>query len=337
MNIKREQSLKSYNSFGFEVSAEYFVSVETSAQLHEAISWSKQQKIPCFILGGGSNIVFTKNVTGLVIHIAIQEITAEVKPTHTIVKAGAGELWHGLVAKTLELGIYGLENLALIPGSAGAAPIQNIGAYGVEVGDLLESVEVYDKTTTDIRTLLASECQFGYRDSLFKTPQGENYIVTAITLKLSQQDRPTLSYEALVRSLNEKGIVKPTAKQVFDEVCSIRSAKLPDPQKIGNAGSFFKNPIISRQQLDTLIKKHPGLPHYSDSTGQYKVPAAWLIDRAGWKGYISGHVGVHNAQALVLVNHGGGNGQQIAILANTIKHDILRRYGIHLEREPTLY
>ncbi len=340
MNIESEKSLKLFNSFGFDVSAEFFVSVSSVAELHEAICWSKQKSVATFILGGGSNIVFTRNVSGLVIHIAIKGIDAETDPRpadQIPLRVGAGEQWHALVATTLKLNYFGLENLALIPGSAGAAPIQNIGAYGVEIAERLNSVEVYSKATGDTLLLNAADCQFGYRHSIFKTAQGADYVVTAINLNLLTRDKPNTTYRALSDALTRKGYLRPTAQQVFDEVCAIRGEKLPDPQQIGNAGSFFKNPIIDRQQLDRLMENNPEIPHYPDKPGHFKVPAAWLIDQAGWKGHQIDNVGVHNAQALVLVNHGDGNGQQIAILANNIKKDILQRYGVLLEREPTLY
>jgi UDP-N-acetylmuramate dehydrogenase len=337
LNIETEKSLKHYNSFGFDISAEYFVSVESVTELHEAISWGNRKSVPTFILGGGSNIVFTRNVNGLVVHINIHGITTQTTADHVKINVGAGESWHGLVAATLKHKYFGLENLALIPGSAGAAPIQNIGAYGVEVAELLDTVEIYHRETGETFSLDNKDCQFGYRHSIFKTTAGSDYIVTAINLRLSEHDNPNISYRALEETLSASGHNSPNAQQVFDAVCAIRSAKLPDPQQIGNVGSFFKNPVINRQQLDALKTDHPQIPHYPDKHGHFKIPAAWLIDQAGWKGHQVDNVGVHNAQALVLVNHGDGNGQQIAILANNIKQDILRRYGVSLEREPTLY
>ena len=337
MKIETEKSLKHYNSFGFDIRAEYFVSVASVTELHEAILWGNRKCVPTFILGGGSNIVFTRNVNGLVVHIDIRGITTEATAGHIKVNVGAGESWHGLVAKTLEQNYFGLENLALIPGSAGAAPIQNIGAYGVEVAELLDTVEIYHRETGETFSLDNQDCQFGYRHSIFKTTAGSDYVVTAINLTLSAHDNPRFSYRALENALTASGHHAPNAQQVFDAVCAIRSAKLPNPQQVGNVGSFFKNPIINRQQLDELKTKHTQIPYYPDKHGHFKIPAAWLIEQAGWKGHQVDNVGVHHAQALVLVNHGGGNGQQIAVLANNIKQDILRRYGVPLEREPTLY
>jgi len=335
--IESNKSLTGYNSFGFDIIAEHFAAVESVDALHEAIQWSKARSLPHLILGGGSNMVFTRNIDGLVIHMAMQGITKSTNNSAVTVNVCAGEEWHPLVKHLLEQGIYGLENLALIPGLAGAAPIQNIGAYGVEVCNALDSVVAYDTATGSEVTIPAADCDFSYRHSLFKTRAGKRYVITAINLILSTIDSPTLTYKALTDAIQQSNNNSPTAQKVFDAVCTIRREKLPDPSVIGNAGSFFKNPIIDRQLFDSLKNMHPELPSFEESSDRFKIPAAWLIDRAGWKGRRFDEVGVHSAQALVLVNHGGGNGQQIAILANNIKQDILQRYGVLLEREPTLY
>jgi len=339
VNIESNKSLRAYNSFGFDIYADWFVSVHTQAQLSEALHWARTSNRATLILGGGSNTVFTRNVNGLVIHIAIEgfEATAASDEDSTLIKVGAGVNWHQLVETTLQQQLYGLENLALIPGSAGAAPIQNIGAYGTELGELLTQVEVLDTRCGETLNLDNSECEFGYRHSIFKTPAGKDYVVTAIQLKLSNKDRPKVEYKALQEILKQKNIEQPNCHQVFTSVCDIRRAKLPDPAHVGNAGSFFKNPVITRQQLDTILADHADLPNFAQPDGSYKVPAAWLIDRAGWKGRRKGPIGVHSEQALVLVNHGDGNGQQIAILADEIRNDILQRFSIALEREPVLY
>lgn len=339
MNIEFSKQLHDYNSFGFDISAEFFVSVRTTTDLKEALEWSRNKNIPSFILGGGSNTVFTRNVVGLVIHIAIDGYSehALADKNYANLKVGAGVNWHQLVIKTLQNKLYGLEHLALIPGCAGAAPIQNIGAYGSEIKDALISVDVLDKTSGELSVLNNSDCHFDYRHSIFKTPAGNDFVVTAINLKLSRLDQPQIKYKALQDALDQRAIENAGSQQIFDSVCEIRRAKLPDPDKLGNAGSFFKNPVISRQLLDTLLQTHKKLPHFEQSDGYFKVPAAWLIDRAGWKGHRKGSVGVHSEQALVLVNLGGGNGQQIAILAEQIRNDIQNQFGIALEREPVLY
>lgn len=334
MHISENVSLRERNSFGFDVSAEYFCTPTSTDEIREALEWQKKHKLPLVILGGGSNTLFTRNVTGLVMHIAIDTVSCDVANNNFVVCAGAGVNWHKLVETTVFNNQFGLENLALIPGNAGAAPIQNIGAYGKELCDNLISVDVLDRHTGESTTLTNSECDFAYRHSLFKTSAGAAFIVTGIKLNLSKDDTPHIHYQALQESLGDSN---PGAESVFNHVCQLRNAKLPDPSVIGNAGSFFKNPLVPRQQVDTLLQQYPELPVYTHSDTHQKVPAAWLIDRAGWKGHRKGDVGVHDRQALVLVNHGGGNGQQIATLAQEIQQDIQNRYNITLEREPVLY
>ncbi len=338
MKISPNQSLKQLNSFGFDVYAEFFTSVTSREELLEALSWSRDNGHDNFILGGGSNTVFTRNVGGLVIHMAIDHfVVSNTATTNVELHVGAGCNWHGLVVNTLERKYFGLENLALIPGSAGAAPIQNIGAYGVELCDFIASVEIIHQQTGDQFTLDARDCDFSYRHSIFKTPAGADFIVTAINLVLCTDAVPTINYQSLVDELDRRGISNPTPGDVYNCVCDVRRSRLPDPAVLGNAGSFFKNPTLNRRQLDSIVKNHPGLPVYKQPEGKVKIPAAWLIEQAGWKGHRSGNVGVHNRQALVLVNHGGGNGQQIARLANAIQSDIKSRFNLELEREPVVY
>jgi UDP-N-acetylmuramate dehydrogenase len=338
MRLEENRSLKQHNSFGFEVNARYFTEVTSEAQLLTSLRWARQKSVPVFILGGGSNIVFTRDVEALVIHIAIMHYSAlSMSDQRVQIRAGAGMIWHALVAKTLSDGYYGLENLALIPGYAGAAPIQNIGAYGSEVKNVLVNVETIDSNSGETRTLSNEECQFCYRHSVFKTHAGANLVVTAITLELSLEDHPRIEYQALKDAVTAAGIANPSATDVFDLVCQIRRSKLPDPSELGNAGSFFKNPVITRQQLDAIATQFSDVPAFSQADGRYKVPAAWLIERAGWKGYRDTGVGVHDRQALVLINHGHGSGQQIAQLADEIKSDIQNRFNVCLEREPVLY
>ncbi len=337
MQPEINKSLRHHNSFGFDVTAEYFTSVGSVAELTEALEWSRRKALPVFILGGGSNTVFTKNVAGLVIHVGITGIRTTAADDTISIDIGAGCNWHKLVVDTLQQGYYGLENLALIPGLAGAAPIQNIGAYGVEISDRLHSVDVIDRHDGKSLTLSHSDCGFGYRHSLFKTDAGRNFVITSVTLNLSATDHTSVNYQALKDALQQRGITTPNAHDVFNCVCAVRASKLPDPQQIGNAGSFFKNPTLNKQQLAQLQSNCAGIPVYPQADDHFKIPAAWLIEKAGWKGHRSGAVGVHNRQALVLVNHGGGNGQQIARLATDIQQDIKTKYNIELEREPGLY
>ncbi len=334
MLIHNNISLRDKNSFGFDVTAEYFCRANSVEEIREAIAWQRQKQLPLFILGGGSNTVFTRNISGLVLHIAIDKLHTDTTGDLVSVFAGAGINWHSLVESTVLKGQYGLENLALIPGNAGAAPIQNIGAYGKELCDNLISVDVLDQQTDELLTLQTDDCQFGYRQSLFKTSAGSKLIVLGIKLQLSTVDTPVINYAALREALPENDI---TAEQVFRQVCALRQSKLPDPAKLGNAGSFFKNPIVESQHVDTLRQQYPHLPVYPQAGGCFKLPAAWLIDQAGWKGHRVNGVGVHDRQALVLVNHGTGNGQQIAILAEEIRADIRQRYNIDLEPEPVIY
>jgi len=334
MQIEKNQSLREYNSFGFDVTAEYFCIASSIEDIQEAIVWSKEKGVSVFILGGGSNTVFTRDVQGLVLHIKIDSLTIQKHNTTATLQVGAGVLWHQLVKDTVFNGLYGLENLALIPGFAGAAPIQNIGAYGRELCDNFISANVIDKNNGEALTIGKDDCQFAYRHSLFKTAAGRNYIVVGITLRLSLQDTPEFGYQGLKEALADAPV---TAENIFTRVCALRSSKLPDPTVLGNAGSFFKNPVIESQQVDTLKAQYPEMPIYPYSGTHKKIPAAWLIDRAGWKGHKNGAVGVHEKQALVLVNHGGGTGQQIAMLATEIQRDIQSRFDIELEREPVHY
>ena len=338
MQISENVSLRERNSFGFDISAEYFCNATSIDDVREALNWQQNKNCPLLILGGGSNTVFTRNVEGLVLHIAIDELSVSVDNTSVTVNAGAGINWHALVESTVYNGHYGLENLALIPGNVGAAPIQNIGAYGKEVCDNLISVDVLHQKTLEVVTLEKSDCDFDYRHSLFKTPSGSELIVLGIRLELSTLDNPVVTYQALKDSLEEDTTdAAPDARSVFTHVSKLRQTKLPDPAALGNAGSFFKNPVVPSQHVDTLRITHPDMPAYPQAGDFYKLPAAWLIDQAGWKGHRCGDVGVHDRQALVLVNHGTGSGQQIATLADEIRMDIKKRFKIELEREPVIY
>ena len=338
MHIEQNRSLKNFNTFGFDIVADYFIEVSSEDELIDALAWGREKTLAIFVLGGGSNTVFTRDVKGVVIYIAIKHYNAVAAANGQInVRVGAGMIWHDLVEQTLSEQYYGLENLALIPGLAGAAPIQNIGAYGVEVSNTLINVETIDKLTGERRTLSCSDCKFSYRHSIFKTTEGANLVVTAITLGLSSDDNPVVHYPALKNALKDAAIANATATDIYNLVCQIRRKKLPDPKQLGNAGSFFKNPIITRHQLDAIASQYSDVPYFKQANGELKIPAAWLIDCAGWKGYRNSHVGVHDRQALVLINHGGGTGQQIASLSDEIKSDIQNRFNVTLEREPVVY
>jgi len=332
-----DYSLRHHNSFGFDVRAEYFVCTQGTEQLRDAVQWARDHDCALHVLGDGSNTVFSSDVDGLVLKIGARQIDSEKLSAQAYrVIADAGVNWHALVEHCLATEQYGLENLAMIPGSAGAAPIQNIGAYGIELAQLLDSVEIFDTTSGQCRQLNAAQCQFSYRHSIFKTRAARNWIVTRIHLNLSAADKPCFHYAALQQSLQAANIQNPASKDVFDHVCKIRSSKLPDPKVLGNAGSFFKNPIVSAEKMAQLLARYPQIAHYPEAEGRAKIAAGWLIEQAGWKGYRRDAVGVHDNQALVLVNYGGGTGQQIATLANDIRVSIREKFDVELEQEPVL-
>ena len=333
--IQEQVSLAQLNSFGFAVSARYFMRAETVADIRQALTFAEQQTLPLLILGGGSNLVFSDDYPGLVLQLCLSGIeTLDEQPEYALVKVAAGENWHELVGWTLQQGYYGLENLSLIPGSVGAAPIQNIGAYGVELESVFDSLEAIDRATGEQVTLTAADCAFGYRDSLFKNAGKDRYVITTVTFKLTKQPSLVTGYGAITDELSRMGVTQPEPQAVADAVCRIRRSKLPDPNELGNAGSFFKNPVVSQQQYDGLAARFPDLVSYPQADGKVKLAAGWLIDQLGWKGKRSGPVGVHEQQALVLVNYGGGNGREILALAQQISDSVQTAYGITLEIEP---
>ena len=328
-------SLAQLNSFGFAVSARYFLRAETVGDIQQALAFIDQHSLPLLILGGGSNLVFSDDYPGLVLQLALTGIEVlDDGPDDCLIKSAAGENWHQLVNWTLQQGYYGLENLSLIPGSVGAAPIQNIGAYGVELNSVFESLTAIDRSTGEEVVLGPAECAFGYRDSVFKGAGKERYIVTAVTLKLTKQPNLDTRYGVISDELNRMGVEQPDPAAVAEAVCRIRRSKLPDPEVLGNAGSFFKNPVVSEQHYQSLRKRFPELVSYPLADGQVKLAAGWLIDQLGWKGKRAGDVGVHDKQALVLVNHGGGNGKDVLMLARDISDSVNETYGIELEIEP---
>ena len=332
--------LKSLNSFGFDVKAKEFIAVESSANLRSAIDYAQAHSLPWFVIGGGSNLVIHNDFPGLTIHVQIMGKKLVSKTaTHAFVDVGAGENWHAFVQWSLDNQLPGLENLALIPGTCGAAPIQNIGAYGCEIGQWIDSVEVLDTYESDEdrmwQTLTRSDCQFQYRHSVFKKDPGR-YIVTQVRLAIPLVWRPNLQYAELAKHVANISPLLP--KDVFAAVCHIRQAKLPDPKVLGNAGSFFHNPIVDESTYLSLKNQFPDLVAYpSDTlngTPQFKLAAGWLIDACGFKGFRQGNVGVYHQQALVLVNYGHGNGKELLDLARTIQEKIHAVYGVDLTQEP---
>jgi len=339
MNIQTHHSLSSLNSFGFSVKAAHYVEVSTDEELIEALATADKENWPVFLLGGGSNLVLTQDIDALVIHPVNQSTHYERQADGTtLVTAHAGKTWHELVLETLDQGLAGLENLSLIPGNTGAAPVQNIGAYGVELVDRLHSVRAYHRPSAEWKTLAPSDCQFAYRDSVFKRNPNE-YVITEVVFKLAPTTKPVAHYAALKNALDEQPMPDDNvarAKLISNTVIRIRQSKLPDPAKLGNAGSFFKNPVVTEAHANSLLKTHPKLVHYPQENGQVKLAAGWLIDSLGFKGRDFGGVGVHADQALVLVHRGGASGADLMALAHQIIDQVQTTFDVSLEIEPVV-
>ena len=335
MAILENVDLQSFNTFGIKVSTARFVtitSLDDAKALFQSPLFKKNKHL---ILGGGSNVLFTKDFDGLVVKVELRgiEILNENEDTVTL-KVGAGENWHQFVLYCVERNWGGVENLSLIPGTVGAAPIQNIGAYGVEIKNIITSVEAMEIDTGEIKTFSNSECNFGYRDSIFKQNEKNKYLISSITLMLTRRNHHfNTSYGAIEETLKQQGISHPTVKSISDAVIQIRRSKLPDPQVVGNAGSFFKNPTIDNKLYESIKKDYPSFPSYPSANGLVKIPAGWLIEQCGWKGKTFDHIGVHKNQALVLVNYGGGEGKKIWQLALDIKASVQQKFNIPLQPE----
>ncbi|UOD27910.1 UDP-N-acetylmuramate dehydrogenase [Massilia violaceinigra] len=337
--ISPDFSLRSVNTFGIDARARAYLRVTQVGQLAQVLADPALAAMPRLLLGGGSNIVLTGDFDGLVLHMAIEgrELAGDAGAGDSgsvLVRAGAGENWHGFVQWTLAQGLGGLENMALIPGTVGASPIQNIGAYGAEVKDLFHSLSVFDVASGALRTMDAAACRFGYRDSVFKHADGAGLVIVDVTFALPRAWAPNLKYAELAQELAAGGLAAPTAQQISDAVVAIRRRKLPDPAQIGNAGSFFKNPVVAGEHCAALLAAHPALVHHRQADGSEKLAAGWLIDQCGWKGRSLGAAGVYEKQALVLVNRGGASGAEVLALARAIQADVLARFGVALETEP---
>jgi UDP-N-acetylmuramate dehydrogenase len=331
MNIIQHQSLKNYNTFGIEARAKEFIAVDTIDSLIEVVASNKE----LFILGGGSNMLLTQDIEKLVVHVDLKgrEII-EQNENFVIVKAQAGENWHEFVLWCIAQDFGGIENLSLIPGNVGTTPIQNIGAYGVEIKDTLYSCEALNRKTLQIETFTNAQCQFDYRESVFKNELKEQYIITAVLFKLTKKDHAvSTTYGAIEAELSKQNIQNPSLKDISNAVIAIRQSKLPDPKELGNSGSFFKNPIISKEAYEKAKALHPDMPHYVVSENSVKVPAGWLIEQAGFKGKRFGDAGVHKNQALVLVNYGTATGAELVALSQNIQQTILTQFGIAIEAE----
>ena len=334
--IRADADLSTLNTLGVAARAAWLAEPTTLDELADCLTWAKAQAQPVLQLGGGSNLVFAADWPGLALRPALtgRELTGE-DADFFHVRAAAGENWHEFVRWTLDQGWPGLENLALIPGVVGAGPIQNIGAYGLELADRVEAVEVLDRSSGEVRQLSRAQCRFAYRDSVFKH-EGRDLVVLSVTFALPRAWQANVQYRDLAEELGRNGVAEPTAREVFDAVVAVRKRKLPDPARTGNVGSFFKNPIVDAQSFAALKAREPELVAYPQADGRFKLAAGWLIDRAGWKGRKMGAAGVHPNQALVLVNNGGASGAEVLALARAIQADIANRFGISLETEPIL-
>lgn len=333
--IQYDFPLRSLNTFGIEAAAKAYLRVTSVDMLSHVKNDEWLGRLPRLVLGGGSNLLLTRDFPGLVLHMCTTgvEVVDEDADT-TYVKAAAGENWHGFVQWTLQRGFGGLENLSLIPGSVGAAPIQNIGAYGVELKDRFHALTAFDFDSGKTFVLDKDACRFGYRDSVFKHERRDNAVILDVTFALPKNWQANLQYADVAKELDARGVSNPSAQEISEAVIAIRTRKLPDPAKIGNAGSFFKNPVVSVTQRDELLKRFPQIVSYPQPDGSVKLAAGWLIDQCGWKGKAMGAAGVYERQALVLVNRGGASGTDIADLAKAIQDDVMSRFGVRLEPEP---
>ena len=333
--MKTNVNLRPYNSFGFDAIAKYFVEINTIDDLQTLIKSGVLQKHKTLILSGGNNILFQKDVfDGLVVYINTKgiEILRE-DGNEVVVRAQAGEDWPEFVRFCVSKGWHGVENLAYIPGKIGAAPIQNIGAYGMELKDSFLQCEAMDLSTGKSKVFTKEDCHFGYRESIFKRELKGQYVITSVDFLLKKNAPLHLEYGNIRSYLEQNGIENPSLQQLHDAICAIRDAKLPDVKQIGSAGSFFKNPVISIEQFEDLQQQYPNIPHYPDTEGMVKVPAGWLIEQAGWKGWRDEHVGVYDKQALVLVHYGGGTGLDIVELAHKIQDSVEKKFGIRISPE----
>lgn len=332
--IQKDIALKSFNTLALPSTAAFYCEIFDANDIAEALAFASAHQLPFLVLGEGSNVILAKDYQGLVLHIKTTGMSYQVVGDTVIVDVAAGENWHQFVKHTLSQSWYGLENLTLIPGTVGAAPIQNIGAYGAEVSQAIVSVTGWSVDTQSWLMLTNKECEFSYRDSVFKNKLKDSFVIANVRFSLSLVADPIIHYPPLRDRLQDSPDVNPV--MVAQHIEAIRKEKLPDPSTLPNVGSFFKNPIISAQEYKKLQSIYPSIPGYVQGD-EVKIPAAWLIDQAGWKGYRDPHVGIHDKQALVLVNHDHGNGDDVLALAKRICEDILQRYTIRLEIEPRIY
>ncbi len=338
MMMEHNVSLQPYNTFGIDVRAKHLARVQHLDHLSDILSNRVFKKEDCFILGGGSNVLLTQNVDGLVIKNELLGIDAlDDNDQSVILKAGAGVGWHAMVMHSVALGLFGIENLALIPGNVGAAPMQNIGAYGVELKDVFHELEAIHLETGEMHRFNAADCSFGYRESVFKRSLRGEYMITSVSLKLHKQGKLNTSYGAIAQQLEAVGVHEPTVKDVSDAVIAIRRSKLPDPKVLGNAGSFFKNPVVDYAVYERLKQQYTTMPAYANEGTSMKLAAGWLIEQCGWKGKVVGNTGSHRDQALVLVNYGNATGVEILQLSKAIMKSVFDTFGVQLEQEVNVY
>ncbi len=325
----RDYSLLPYNTFGIDAKCSRFLEYENTVEAQQVAQILREASQPYMIIGGGSNLLLTRDFDGIVVHSAVKgwDISG------TRMACGSGETWDDIVAESLRHGLYGAENLSLIPGDVGASAVQNIGAYGAEVKDLIAEVHAVEIATGKLCIIDSADCQYGYRQSRFKGEWKDRFLITMVVYELSSAFTPRLDYGNIRSELERQGIAEPTAQQLRQVIIDIRRAKLPDPKQQGNAGSFFMNPVVTRQKFEQLMQSYPDMPHYTVDADHEKIPAGWMIDQCGWKGRSLGPAGVHDRQALVLVNRGGATGQDILRLCQAVQHDVYERFGISIHPE----
>ena len=325
----KNYNLKAHNTFGIDAKCSRFLEYESVAEAQEVAKILRESSIPYIIIGGGSNLLLTKDYEGIVVHSACKGVE---RRGNSLI-CGSGEVWDDIVAKSIAMQLYGAENLSLIPGDVGASAVQNIGAYGSEVKDLIRKITAVEISTGAVREFDHTECEYGYRQSRFKHEWKNRFLIISVEYELSEAFQPRLDYGNIRAELERRNITEPTAQQLRDTIIDIRNAKLPDPKVMGNAGSFFMNPIVSREKYEQLAEQYVGMPHYEIDADNVKIPAGWMIDQCGWKGKSLGRAGVHDKQALVLVNRGGATGAEIVALCEAIQKDVKAKFDIDIHPE----
>ena len=333
MKDLRDYNLKIHNTFGMDVTCRRFLEYESAEEARTIARTLSDTDRPLLIIGGGSNLLLTGDFRGTVVHSAVKGMTAMEEGDTVLLACGSGETWDDVVALSVANGWRGAENLSLIPGEVGASAVQNIGAYGAEVCQIIHRIEAVELATGEWRVFTADECAYGYRDSRFKHEWKDRYLITSVTYRLSKSQPLRLDYGNIRAELERQGIADPTPTQLRQAIIDIRNAKLPDPKVEGNGGSFFMNPVVTREKFEQLLADYPSMPHYRIDDEHEKIPAGWMIEQCGWKGRSLGRAGVHGKQALVLVNRGGATGDEVVALMRAIQHDVEQKFGISIRPE----